>query len=455
MNKLSEWSVYMKRILIRSGMNPLVQNSINDVVCKDWVGTNIGNMLFPYSIIRGIMKDGDVIDNYSIINEKDYVKINAQYDMFVIPLANAFREDFIVHLNKLTNLVKRLTIPCVVVGVGLQTSYEPNLKNGFRFDADVKAFMNAVLEKSTSVGVRGEITQKYLMNLGFTQNQVKVIGCPSMYCWGATLPIKMRVPLSYDSHIGIGYNPNYTPYHDWIAEVKKDYSNYHIIVQGIKEMRLLYAGDEIVLNNIGDNPNYIRNIQFDDFINNRLRSFTSVSSWLAFNKEVDLTITTRIHGAIASILSGTQTMLFCSDSRTRELAEYHNIVHYHNKGINGDMDLRLLYEKSDFSCVQEGHIERYKVYQAFMRENGIDVYNQYSEMPFERVCLSNVVDGTLECYSAISSEKQRVQFLNYLDLIQKKINWWEKQPESNQKNNGLEEWRHSQHIVKENYQRIW
>ena len=44
---------------------------------------------------------------------------NAEYDMFLIPLANAFRTTFKKELKMLTDLVERLTIPCVVVGVGL------------------------------------------------------------------------------------------------------------------------------------------------------------------------------------------------------------------------------------------------------------------------------------------------------------------------------------------------
>ena len=46
-------------------------------------------------------------------------------------------------------------------------------------EASVRAFMSAVLDRSPSVGVRGEFTHDYLRGLGF--RDVEVIGCPSMF----------------------------------------------------------------------------------------------------------------------------------------------------------------------------------------------------------------------------------------------------------------------------------
>ena len=51
-------------------------------------------------------------------------------------------------------------------------------------------FCNAVLEKSRSIGVRGEITQEYLVRLGIKRRKIDVIGCPSMYTFGDFLPLK-------------------------------------------------------------------------------------------------------------------------------------------------------------------------------------------------------------------------------------------------------------------------
>lgn len=104
---------------MRMTMSPFDNDNLYNVVTKDTIGSNSGNLLFPYSIMRNIYKDGDVIDKYTKAREEDASAINENYDMFIIPLANAFRESFVGELRNLTKLIKRLNIPCIVVGVGL------------------------------------------------------------------------------------------------------------------------------------------------------------------------------------------------------------------------------------------------------------------------------------------------------------------------------------------------
>lgn len=115
---------------MRMGMSPFDNCSLYEVVSKDTIGTNSGNMLFPYAIMRNIYSEGMEIDGYSNANPNDAEKINSKYDMFIIPLANAFRDNFRGELRNLTDLVKKLTIPCIVVGVGLQADYEPKYTPG-------------------------------------------------------------------------------------------------------------------------------------------------------------------------------------------------------------------------------------------------------------------------------------------------------------------------------------
>lgn len=68
-------------------------------------------------------------------------------------------------LNELTSFVKKLKIPCYVIGVGLKESYEPDFSQPKPQDEAVKKFVTAVLEKSNCIGVRGELTGKYLETL--------------------------------------------------------------------------------------------------------------------------------------------------------------------------------------------------------------------------------------------------------------------------------------------------
>src|SRR5699024_2597558 len=125
-----------------------------------------GNLVYQYSIIRTLMtEDTTITPDYYKRNPNRAEEINEKYDCYIIPLADAFREDFIPILRDYTKLIKKLTIPVVVIGVGLRAPFEPKLNEGFPFDEDVKQFVKAVLEKSSMLGLRGEITSEYLSKL--------------------------------------------------------------------------------------------------------------------------------------------------------------------------------------------------------------------------------------------------------------------------------------------------
>lgn len=174
----------MKRYLIRAKMNPLEDQLLSRIIVKDLIGTNIGNLLFPYSIMRTLSNENVHFDTFGSASDCEAKEINEKYDAVIIPLANAFRDDFQGELKKLTSIIRELKLPCIVIGTGLQTKLEPDFSNEFPFDETVLDFCNAVLEKSESIGVRGDITYRYLKKLGISDRCIDVIGCPSMYFWG-------------------------------------------------------------------------------------------------------------------------------------------------------------------------------------------------------------------------------------------------------------------------------
>jgi len=65
-------------------------------------------------------------------------------------------------LIRLTALVERLRIPVVVLGVGAQGTFDYDTRRLKSIESSVRAFTSAVLARSPSIGVRGELTQDYL-----------------------------------------------------------------------------------------------------------------------------------------------------------------------------------------------------------------------------------------------------------------------------------------------------
>ena len=166
-------------------------------------------------------------DSYLSTEIMDAEYVNENFDCFVIPLADAFRENFVGELNTLTRFVRKLTIPCYVIGVGLKASYEPDFTQPRPQDAAVKVFVKAVLDKSACIGVRGALTGKYLETLGFVEDRdFMVIGCPSMYSRGNRLHSRTPV-LESDSKVCFNSNVAASvPNRKFIKLKMKEYENH-------------------------------------------------------------------------------------------------------------------------------------------------------------------------------------------------------------------------------------
>lgn len=364
---------YPKRILIRACC-PATQNfETIDVIKNNYVWNNTGNMIFAYAMVKLLSVKGVQVTEYRNINPKDAKYINENYDCFVIPLANAFRISFMKPLEKLTKLIKKLKIPCIVVGVGLQTSNNPDAKKEYKFDKVVKKFVKEVLKKSEQIGVRGEFTKKYLLNLGFDEKRINVIGCPSMYMNGKTWKINKKEGLDENSIICMNGNP-------WIPEkvldlfenIRKEYKNNYFIFQEIEAMSLMYAG--IPLQKPRDK--YISLPSDKNYIEGKCRMFTNPNSWFDFLRKADFSVGCRIHGNIVSLISGTPCFIFTADSRTQELAEFHGIPHKIAKECDPNLDLKELYKSLDFSKFYEVQPKNFDNFIKFLETNNLDhIYN--------------------------------------------------------------------------------
>jgi hypothetical protein len=279
----------------------------------------------------------------------DADQVNERCDAAVFALANAFRPEFEPELNQYTMLIRRLKIPCVIVGVGAQAGLDLAQLKDTAMDAPVRAFVSAVLDRCSTIGVRGEFTQAYLRRLGFTQ--VEVIGCPSIFACGPGSPIdKPERPPRPGDPVAVNHTPGVgRKVSDFLAGVLAAYPNSVFVSQSEGDAREWRAAG-------GDA---------------RVRRFTDAPSWFAFMRTRMFSVGTRIHGAIAALASGVPAMVAVHDSRTLELARHHRIPHVHFGQINAMTDLAALYEQADFAPFNASLADGLDRYRAFLERNGV------------------------------------------------------------------------------------
>ena len=372
----------MCKILMRANMSPLKQYTVAEVLHKDLIGSNMGNMLFPYSIMNNLMTDDveiDTISRFKSLSIKRIEGINRTYDFFLVPLANAFRSSFLEDLDDLSKFIEQLKIPAIVIGVGLQKKATEAMKDTVLCES-VKRFMNATLERSSMVGVRGGNTADYLKMLGYKPEiDFTVIGCPSMYLYGDKLPENNYLGLTFQSKLSMNSKVQLKqPLHDFLYRTKQQFTDCCYVPQVIEEIRHMYYGTDSVKLLADKIPKHFPMEFGTDYMKQwKAVSFVHPEAWLDYLRERDFSVGSRIHGNIAAILAGTPCFIVVSDKRIEELVDYHQIPHCHLKELTPESNLLDLAEKQDFSSIYKGHKERFEHYLEFLHKNGLKTVYDY------------------------------------------------------------------------------
>ncbi|MEH0511989.1 MULTISPECIES: polysaccharide pyruvyl transferase family protein [unclassified Streptomyces] len=362
----------MKRILLRSGKSPFDVVPVEEALHRDVMATNSGNLIFSDAAHKILMApDTEVVSNGMRSDANAAARINEEYDAFVVPLANAFRPTFEQPLQRLTRLIGKLRIPVVVLGVGAQTGVTYEAERLKPIEASVRAFCAAVLDRSATIGVRGEFTERYLDDMGF--RDVEVIGCPSMFLHGDRLPVEKRTAaLTAESRIAV--NGSHAAVrggglHRIITRANERYPNLLYIGQNLTDARQLYWRDtDSVGGRVTEMPTHPDHPMYRE---GKARVYIDPVTWLDDLRTFDYSFGSRIHGNIAALLAGTPATVLAFDSRTLELCRYFEIPHRLLSETPADLDPADLYEEADFSGLTGNHKERFDRFTAFLDKNGL------------------------------------------------------------------------------------
>lgn len=375
----------MGKIYIRAGMSPLEPIGIGEAIQKDTFGLNTGNLIYQYSVFRTLMRADTRFDARFIQAVCDapggVERLNEECDLAIIPLANAFRPGF--KLKPLTDMIRRLKIPCVVVGCGLQAQRPEEIREGFPFDADVRDFVNAALEKSALLGLRGEYTAAYFQHLGYApERHFTVIGCPSLFLNGPRMPRPATPAIDGSTRFNLNTREIQNPaLNELIARTEAEYPDYHLTLQKRRELATLAYGlhSNVTSPQRDSTGFYPFDRKHRDVRNGRAIGFTEARSWFDYMKGVDYSFGSRIHGNIAAVVNGVPAFVFTSDTRTEELCRYANIPHMPIDGLRGGEDIREIFEKADFEAVCRDHRRRFDHFVDFLNRNGVP--HIYRETP--------------------------------------------------------------------------
>jgi len=359
------------QILLRSHKDPFTATSATETYLRNTIGNNVGNLVFSHASHRLLSrKDAVVTSSQGRSGLDDPARASEEFDHFVVPLANAFRPAFHRHLDQLSEYIEGLTVPVTVLGVGAQARINGSTKQIDPMSESVTRFVRAVLDRSASIGVRGEFTRQYLASLGFGDEHVDVIGCPSMFLRGPELTIREQEgPIDAGSRIAVNVSPYVEQMGPILLANAQRYPGLHYFAQDLGTLGLMLGGDFVGAGRqLTQNPVTADHVLYRE---DRMRFCLDPWTWFDALATYRFSFGTRIHGNISALLAGTPAVVLAHDSRTLELAEYYEIPHRKIGRLSEDVDAARLYAKGDWGPLQAGHAARWETFARFLHRHGL------------------------------------------------------------------------------------
>lgn len=343
------------------------------------IGTNTGNLVYTAGIMRALMVDRETEfvspPHGFVCSAKETDRINETCSAFILNLADAIRRSNIDELERITAFVKKLRIPCIIIGCGLSAPYEPGEDFHYDFDDVIRKFIAAVLEKSSIVGIRGEITGEYLKRIGFREEKdYTVIGCPSMYIYGEELPYRDTWSRLSENDAKLSINVS-QKVNDHVMEILTEaaakYPNASYLPQNSDDCILAYYGIQTDNARKLETPNWPSDLDHPFFREHEVCIFNHPLAWINYQRGRDFSIGTRVHGNITAVLAGTPALFLPQVARTRELCEYHKFAYLPPRKQKKMDSIYEAAAKKDFQTPVRRQKETFPHYLDFLKQNAL------------------------------------------------------------------------------------
>lgn len=338
-------------------------------------GGNLGNLLYLEAIEK--LFDGERVEWTS---KPDIV--NNTYDILIFPAANQLGKH--TQLLELGKIWEKYNIPILTIGLGIQSIFgqEPKITDGTLFW--LKVLINNANKFNNPMVVRGKITESFIKK-HFDNDNIYLlpIGCPSQFLMTSETINKLSNQKKFD-RILVYASANF--------HITKGIENQ--LIQAVTEC----GGSYLINSDLAglmatrgyfdriDAQEYLQsfyqyfnkeiNKPINEWFSTYTKGFTSFEDWIAFHQTFDYCVGFRIHGCVASLLSGIPSVLIPTDNRTLELAEILCIPYIVDPYTDIVARSKALLYNFDYYKMFQKWKDNFKIFQLSIT-NSIDIDNQF------------------------------------------------------------------------------
>lgn len=283
-------------------------------------GRNVGNLAF-WHVVRRLFDD-----EVSYIPWKTTGGLPQKLKALVIPAANFIGAH--ANLAPLTQIIRALDVPTLVLGLGAQSESENTLPP---VDDSVKQFLSEASRCGPALAVRGEYSARVCRAFGIAN--VKVLGCPSVLMNGRRdlgefleARISRFEPDNVAVHAACRKGNLTTVERELVRIVQLQNGSAYIVQRPPELVAAIFREDlpPAHVAYLADMARFLGMSGGAADLTRFLRRYghvpTSIDAWRSFLRRFSCAVNTRIHGTIVALQTGIPALCICHDTRTRELA---------------------------------------------------------------------------------------------------------------------------------------
>jgi hypothetical protein len=303
-------------------------------------------------------------------------RINSAFDLVFVRGANTLADQ--VYAGILAEFIEKLLLRVVVMGIGVQA---PSLDR-MPASPEVHRLARLLGERSTVVGVRGQVTADFLAQQGL--RNIQIVGCPSLLRHNAS-NLRIRKPAWSDLHSfgfsltryhGAGYQRDKFTYLDVQSRIIKELhraGRVGLITQVEREEKAFAYRDAEEMQRA---TTLLRDSKWFDAEMENIYRTRSVffgarpSDYDMHVRNFDVVFGTRMHSNAMAIACGTPAVTLSFDLRVQEIYEFWRLPVFTVEAAR-TMSARELYERADFAAFNGHSRFIYSNFRDYLEANGV------------------------------------------------------------------------------------
>lgn len=341
-------------------------------------GGNVGNFAYVNAIYQHLEPRSDVVPWHL-----DPAVVNERYDIVVFACANQLGPHS--DLGGMANLLEKLKVPIVAIGLGAQA---PSAKASIELSPGTKRWVEVIADHAPSahpnLGMRGEFSAGVLDRIGLG-SKCAITGCPSnLTNPDPELPTQISSRLANGEISRVAIPAGHALWaglmtaERCLAKIVTATNGLYIAQSEIDMIRLArdetedmdpavlerhreYIAPELTMN------------EFITWVRRYAEHYIDAPSWMHAMRKFDFVAGPRFHGVMMGIQTGVPGGVIAHDSRTMEMCETMGLPVRHYSDMPGQFkasDLKQLFPFDDISYSKK-RSKLAAVYTGMLREGGI------------------------------------------------------------------------------------